>query len=402
MTKWVKWISAVLFVTQVSSVLAAPMAADPSPSPISAGIESTANEKIGARQRFANGVNSFCELVLLGFEKHVPKPLQGPLVGAGYIVPVIPLFELLRNSDKTFFVAETWILGLVNTPAAVEMANLLNGHGNEFGTKFLTDTKELYISYQSANVVRTGVAIDESLSKNTRAWLNWWYSTAFYAWQTAGHKLAMATTPTEKVHAWSLVVFSGLWPIFSQRVSQYILTPLLFSKFPKESLLKKIHDPEMTSDALIAAQEATIVKAKAKIEELGVETSENQIELGKAKDELMTAEYNVKWVKWFRKGLADGQVIPKKRDLKYWSIKTGASTGAAVVMVALYLLVRRALVGDDKDEKTIMHGMLKYFIDTAGLAKQASGELIESAEREVNALMGRLGDVSNFVPVFPN
>lgn len=403
MKRWLREITVALVVIQVTGAVAMPQLAAAADAPKAAAPAAEAPAPKGVREKFAKGMEKFCERVLVGFEKHVPKPLQKPLVVAGYIVPVIPLAKVLSNSDKTFFVLiENPLLGLINTPASVEVANLIGGKELGLDAKFLTETKELYISYNGANVVRNGVAIDNSLSQNARAWLNWWYSTAFYAWQTAGHKLAMATTPAERVHAWSLVVYSGLWPVFSQRVSQYILTPLLFSKFPKESLLKKIHDTNNTLESLVAAQQKAIAAAKAKIESLGAETAANKIEIGKAKDELMSAEYGLKWVKWYRKDIADGQAIPKARDVQYWGIKTGASMGAAVVMVAIYLLARRAVVGDNKDEDTVMHNMLRYFMEKAGTAKQVSSQAYDEAKAEVRALMAEPKNLEQFAPVFPN
>jgi hypothetical protein len=316
-------------------------------------------------------VNAYCAALLTDY---VPGYLHKPLKVAGHVVPIIPIFKTLAEADNLFYVfIESPLIGLVTTPLSGLTAELLAGHQIIFDKKFLQKNKEVYLSYQEANAIRNGVSIQRDIPENLRVWLNWWYSTAVYAWQTAGQKLAEAHTPQQKVYALSLVGYAALWPLFSQRVSQYVLTPILFSKFPKRSLLNELNSPAIKMSELTAPREAKVAELEGKIKKMtddlaGLEGTVNpddykalNKDYKKAKTALGILKAELKWIRWFRKSAPDGVKVAKLRNLEYWGIKTSASMTAAIMMVTIYFLVRWALVGEQPDDSKLIQRIFGIF-----------------------------------------
>jgi len=367
--------------------------------------------RLTRRERFHRGVGKFCERTLIGFKKRFPEKLQQPILGLGNVIPVRPFFKTLSSSDKSFFVfIESPLIGLLTTPASSIIANVLSqaitGQPWAFDGRFLRDTAEVYLSYQGANVFRNGIAIDQSLTSSARSWLNWWLSASIYAATTAGDKIATAHTPAEKMHAGALVAYAMAWPLFSQRMGTMVFTPLLFSKFPKESLLTKIQNPSIPTAELVEAQQKTVAGLKEKLESAPKETHDEKIAYAKIKDDLESAEYSLKWIGFYRRTDSKStewnpESIPwSTRKAEYWSIKTGASMGTAIGMVSIYFLARWALVGKSKDDEGIMKKMIKFFMAQAGVVAELSEDMLNKAVKEINDTLREFKGDEVFVPAF--
>lgn len=315
--------------------------------------------------QFSKSSAGSCELVFDRSSTPISPALQKPLTFLGYVSGVIPLSKIFQDPDKIFYVLlESPLTGLVTTPISVLVANQLTGNGLHLDADFLRNVWEVYWTYQVANVVRNGVSLDTSLSTNARSWLNWWFSASITALGTAGDHLANAVTDRAAEHAYSLIAYSMSFPLLSQQISQRFFVPLLFSKFPKKSLLDQIKDPSKTTPALVAHQEELIEETQRAIDQIRhvrPDGQDHDPELRKLEEVLLSARFSKGWIEWFRRGHVEGMPLSRNRELQYWGIKTGVSMSVAVFMVTLFYIGRWELVGRTEDDD----GMMKRLIQIA-------------------------------------
>ncbi len=297
---------------------------------------------------FFTHVNRSCESFLT---ESTSENFRKVLKVLGHIVPVIPLSKTLANSDQLFFVLiESPLIGAITTPVSNVLSHLLRTGGVHLGMPFLVDTAQVYASYQSAGVVRKGVALQEGLNPKLRIILNWWYSFALYAMNTAGYALAHAQTHEQKVYAYSLVAFSALWPVFSQTMDVRVITPFLFSKFPTQSLLKKIQDPSIPLATLVDEQNAKIQELEQKLVDEQEFLQDGKAIKSNIKNQLASEKARLYWIEWFRRGTQDGDSISQSRKNLYWARKTMSSMAlVAIPMTTGYFLLRWLLVGNEPD-----------------------------------------------------
>lgn len=353
-------------------------------------------------------MNDACERFLTN--ENVPSSVRKIINVAGHIIPVFPTLRSFSDPDKfNFLLVEGPVMGAVTTPAAVTLANALMGRPL-IDSLFFKHCFESFISYQGANVFRNGVNVDSRLSNNVKAWLNWWYSAAVYATVTAGPVLVKATTPNQRLFAYGLIAVHMIWPLFSQRMTTYVWTPLLFSKFPKFSLLDKIHsDPKWSAD--LAAKEKGLRYYPTdelinghldKIIELGVKAGETAekidaatdraerkklaAELKKTRTELGSLQAELKWIRWFREGLGEGEKVPSGRKFQYWAQKTGVSMGAAAMMLTLYFIQRWVLAGTSSDDEGLLQRLFKVILRQVDPKAQVSTEVLQQVPDVVRSL----------------
>lgn len=245
----------------------------------------------------------------------------------GYMIPVIPLARSVKNENRRFYVfIEQPLIGIATTPLALIFAEWLLGIHTAFNATFLRNTFEIYLAYQMAQVIRDGVNTDIHVKRHAKIFLNWFYSAVTYIIFTAGDRLAFAQNTSEKAYAYALVTFSLLWPVLSQFLSTVVWTPILFSKFPKKTLLKQLQLSSVNLSSLLKL-------AKEKVRTL------RKISGKDVTDELHDAQWNLRWTQWFHE--------KKIGTIRYWMIKTGVASLIAVLMTALYFLLRWSVVGLD-------------------------------------------------------
>lgn len=335
--------------------------------------------RVSYLHKIADQTSETCESFFYHFNLHIPEPVKKPLTFLGYASGLIPLTKTFQDPDKIFYVLfESPLIGFVTTPVSVIVANMLTGHGVHFDWAFVNDSWEIYWTYQVANVIRNGVSLDTSLSGNARVWLNWWFSASITALGTAGGHLAHATNQEALEHAYSLIAYSMSFPVFSQQISQRFFVPLFFSKFPKKSVLDQVKDPLKTTPELIAGQEVIIQDAEAEIKRLKAdhtEASHHQGEMRRLEEMLLSARFSKKWIQWFREGYADGMHLSKKRELQYWSIKTGVTMSVAVFMVALFYIGRWELIGKAPEDDGALKAMVKVAMkELSSQSEKVTGE----------------------------
>lgn len=314
--------------------------------------------------KIADKTTEVCEVFFSRFDAHVPEPLKKPLTFVGYVSGVIPTSKMLSDPDKIFFtLIETPITGLITTPASVIVAGLLTGNGVHFDAAFLRDAWEVYWTFQVSNAIRNGVSLDTNLSLSARTWLNWWFSASINSLGTAGDRLAQATTEKAAEHAYSLIAYSMSFPLFSQQVSQRVFTPLLFSKFPKKSVLDQVKNPLKTTAHLLEAQQFIIDDAEkeiARIKENPDDVKNHLAEIRRLEEMKLSARFSKGWIEWFRKGHLDGETLAPHREAQYWAMKTGVSMSVAVFMVTLYYIGRWELLGKDEDGDGVLKQMVRF------------------------------------------
>lgn len=243
----------------------------------------------------------------------------------GYIFPLLPLIRSLKDQDRRFYVfLEQPLIGIVVTFASLYIAEVITNGSFVYNTNFWRDFFEVYMAYQLANIIRDGVNTDSHIKLRSKVLLNWYYSVISYVLFTAADRIAKAKNTEELVFAYSIVLFSIIWPVFSQAISTYLWTPILFSKFPKRSLLIRLSD-----------------------------ISISQTELLKDEKDL----WNIRWIKWYRnsKNL-------KIKIVKYWFIKTLVGLVIGIAMTTIYFWLRWSLVGKNPDSPSIFVEMLKSYI----------------------------------------
>ena len=346
-------------------------------------------------ENFANATAAACSRFYVNFETYVPEPLKKPLTFTGYVTGVIPLAKTLQNKDKIFFVLlESPVTGLITTPVSVMVAQMLTKHGVHMDMAVAKDMWEVYWTYQTGNIVRNGVSIDTSLTNGARSWLNWWFSASITALGTAGGKLAEATTLKAAEHAYSLVTYAMTWPLFSQQISQHFITPLLFSKFPKKSILDAISDSSRTTASLLEDQRILIKETESAISKLKSDPTvekANQAELRKLEEELVSARFSERWVEWFRKDHVDGSPLSKMRTNQYWAIKTSVSMATAVFMVSLYYIARWELVGETENDdgaiKKAVRAAMKQMDPSSPSLKDVAEKQWDEAVKAVRSLI---------------
>lgn len=241
----------------------------------------------------------------------------------GIVVPVLPVLRTLKDRDKRFYaLIERPLMGIpssiVGTTLARSLTALaLGGAVSPLGAGYLRNIAETWCSYQLANVARNGVNIDETLSGPTKVRLNYWYSVAIYATFTAGDKLG-TSDPVQLSLGLAEVAFAALWPLLSQRVATYLVTPLMFGVFPRKALVARLSSSYSRAE-LQGALPSTIPTLEARWME--------------------------RWVMIFRAGLPEGAALPRWRIVAYWSLKTCVSTSISASVITLYFCLRFALVG---------------------------------------------------------
>lgn len=240
------------------------------------------------------------------------------------IFPIIPLLRSLKDRDRRFYVfIEQPLISVLVTFASLYISEELTHTAHSFNPVFIRNFLEVYLSYQLANIIRDGVNTDAQIRGRIKLLLNWYYSVLSYVIFTAVDRLARAKTEEERVFAWGIVIFSILWPIFSQTSSTYIWTPILFSKFPKRTLLIKLSDISLSLSELL-------------------------------KDE--KDYWNIKWIYWFRKSNT-----LKLKMIQYWLIKTVIGVLIGVLMTTVYYLLRWNLVGVDSLHPQILTKFIGSF-----------------------------------------
>ena len=259
---------------------------------------------------------------------------------AGFVIPVIPLWRTLKDQNKRFFTfVERPLMGipadLVGTAAARMVASVFLGNVNPVG--FWHNFTEIYCSYQSANLVRNGVNVDERLSDKIKVRLNYLYSVLIYSTFTAAGKFAGAGDPKMLVAALAEVGYAILWPLMSQHVATYIIIPVMFGRFAKKDFLDQLRSPDVSTSALQPA-----IEAEAHGLDAIIAGNHGHPIAVRAKHEL---QHKMRWLEFFRKGLADNAPTPMRRFIAYWFIKTAVSVGMSSVMIALYFTMRFVLVG---------------------------------------------------------
>lgn len=335
--------------------------------------------RVSRLHKIANQTSETCETFFHHFNLHVPEPIKKPLTFLGYVSGLIPLSKTFQDPDKIFYVLfESPAIGFVTTPVSVIVANMLTGHGVHFDWAFLSDSWEVYWTYQVANIIRNGVSLDTYLSGSARVWLNWWFSASITALGTAGGHLAHATNQEALEHAYSLIAYSMSFPIFSQQISQRFFVPLFFSKFPKKSVLDQVKDPFRLTPELIAGQEAMIQDAEAEIKRLKsdqVEAKNHLGEIRRLEEMLLSARFSKHWIQWFREGHADGIHLSKKREFQYWTIKTSVTMSVAVFMVALFYIGRWEIIGKSPEDDGVLKDMVKVAMkELSSQSEKVTGE----------------------------
>ncbi len=252
----------------------------------------------------------------------------------GYLIPVIPLARSLKNENRRFYVfIEQPLIGIATTPLALIFTEWFLGIHTVFNGTFVRNTFEIYFAYQTAQVVRDGVNTDIHIKKRAKIFLNWFYSAVTYIIFTAGDRLAFAQSSSEKAYAYALVTFSLLWPVLSQILNTILWTPILFSKFPKKSLLKQLQSNSVVLSSLLKEEQKKVHKLQKKSE----------------KDftgELGEAQWNLRWIQWFYEG--------KIGTVRYWMIKTSVASLIAVIMTTLYFFLLFNMIGVDKEVNGIV------------------------------------------------
>lgn len=242
----------------------------------------------------------------------------------GFIIPFLPLFRSLKDRDRRFYVfIEQPVIGLVVTLASLYIAEELAAKVHNFDAAFARNFLEIYLAYQAANIIRDGVNTDSTITGKKKVFLNWYYSVASYVLFTASDRLAKAKNEQELLFAYGIVLFSLLWPIFSQVTSTYLWTNLLFSKFPRRSLLVRLSD--------LSISQAELLREEKDV-------------------------WNIRWINWFRKSRN-----LKVRNLQYWIIKTVLGVGIGIVMTTLYYLSRWSLVGMQAGDPKFLVDFVSFF-----------------------------------------
>lgn len=256
------------------------------------------------------------------------------LRAAGFLIPVIPLWRTLRDQNKRFFTfVERPLMGipagLVGTSIARATAAALLGGVSH--VTFWHNFFETYCSYQSANLIRNGVNVDERLTNRIKITLNYWYSVAVYSIFTAADKFAQAQD-----RALAEVGYAMLWPLLSQQIATYVVTPMLFGRFPKKDLLDQLQRSGVSTMALRAAvdEEARQLQTQP--------PSADDPSGARAQYELRCKR---RWLEYFRRDLADNAPTPARRLTVHWLIKTSVSVGMSAAMIASYFTLRFCLVG---------------------------------------------------------
>lgn len=228
----------------------------------------------------------------------------------GFVVPIVPLFRSLKDRDRRFYVfVEQPLISILVTFVSLYISEELTDIPHNLNLLFWRNFIEVYLSYQLANIIRDGVNTDLGIKQNLKVLLNWYYSVLSYVLFTAADRLAKAKNEQELVFAWGIVLFSIIWPIFSQSTSTYLWTPLLFSRFPKRTLLVKLSDISISLSEILKEEKDA---------------------------------WNIRWVKWFR--------LSKKSNTRlvyYWFIKSSIGIVIGVIMTSIYYLSRWNLVGLD-------------------------------------------------------
>ncbi len=262
-----------------------------------------------------------------------------------YLVPVVPVWEALKDADRRSFIKEQIKMGVVTTPVSVTLGRLISG-SVAIGEGWVRNVLEIFFSYQTTDVVRNAVATDPRVTENVRSWLNWYYSVVVYSAFTAGDHLAKAETPAQKAFAYGLVTYAMIWPIFSQRVKQYVLVPIMFGRFPKQTLLDKITHGQVPKEQLIGELGTKLFKLESDLKILLAAEKTDQSKVSGIQREIRSMKHDIDWVNKFREGVEDGKASPPER-LKALKIKKlSISAAIAIVMTAIYISARTWLVGE--------------------------------------------------------
>ncbi len=437
-------------------------AGDPQPSSVlERGLETATRFKDWSFKQVASGANRVCDWSLRATNAVLPENVR--ILGRdfhprkvperiGHLTFVTPMFRTLQNPNKAWFsLIESPGIGLITTPIASLLAYTLKLAvrpliGLEITSKdwptfseYLGKTWENYLSYNIGNVPRQGtqlLKLEGKLSTREAYWYSWYTSTFFYSLFMAGPVLAKAEGDQVKmVHALSIIVFSGLWPFFSQWVAQNIVTPMLYALFPKDSTIREVTIPkDKTNAELVAAYEAKYEAARARFLVLAGEesistadlllpesTSRIEIDtehpshfigdigllmksrrelaarakghsteflekLQKAHIDMLSAGKDWGWARWFRSGLQDGQNVPLTKRFHYWGIKTRVSSLVAVVMLTFYYVLQWSTVGPTPE--------------SFGVLKEPVRVMYEQVGPQISEMVGQFSD-SDFTIVPP-
>lgn len=181
-------------------------------------------------------------------------------------LPIMPLARSWNDKDRKLYVfVEAPLTSLISSPVGIVLARLATGR-NPFDADALRNFFESYGGYALTNTVRNGVNVDPTLTKEQQFRWNYWYSVLIYSAFTAGDKvLKVLNTPAPTGKPWltlldnpqflqtaafaaSTIGYSALWPIYSQKVGTYILTPVFFGQYPSSGQRKDLYGPEAITD----------------------------------------------------------------------------------------------------------------------------------------------------------
>lgn len=253
-----------------------------------------------------------------------------------------PLKDSWLDKDKRFFTFfESPLRGLADGIPGIILARWISGL-DVFDSSILMNYKDTYLSYQTTNLFRNGINLNKKISDRLALLLSWYYSAISYSIITAGPTFLLATTSLEYTHAWSLVTYSVLWPLFSQSASRKFFVPFLFSRYPRSSELKEIGDRSVKTKTLLSNIDKEILNFELELKKEKLK----KIKISYLKSELFHLNHVKKWIIFFRKDLADGAGIPKKRFAKMAAQKQRDSLVITTFMVATYLVLRNYLIGD--------------------------------------------------------
>lgn len=210
--------------------------------------------------------------------------LKKPWRTLGHIIPVLPFIKTLKSKDRRFFVFvdSPFITGIPSTAASVILTKVLfwglavaflGSHKPFPGwidfdsvLKFL----EVWVLYQGINIFRNGVTIDPTIPdnqlewyKSEKFWLNYNYSAVGYGFGTQMIKPAFVALAhslhglypdlfpappvlgvLDDAHKLGEKINAAAWPIFSQYMATYMVTPFMFGRWPKKSLMDEIRELE--------------------------------------------------------------------------------------------------------------------------------------------------------------
>lgn len=243
-----------------------------------------------------------------------------------FLLPVQPVVTLLSDRNKRFYaLVEQPLMGIPASLAGSALARAIlhfaTGAPPEvFGAGYLGHACQTYFAHHSANVVRNGVNVDDTIPAPVKVRLNYYYSVLAYGVAAAADDLARLGSPGSAATALAEIAYAVLWPLLSQHVATYLVKPVLYDAFPKREHLEALHAGALSNAAFAGFVRKSGLPA-------------------------WCVRWQIGLVERVRRDLPEGAPTPPARRVAYWIAKTGASTSISVCMIAVYFLLRFALVG---------------------------------------------------------